>query len=401
MGSTFGLELAVRSLVAPLFLAARWMGSSRVSDGDLPAARLSPSLLAKIVLDEIFFTAELLSAQFIAPRERRRIRLEANGALRFLESRGWVDEPLGYHSRPPVLEAPSLSSRETNGFRFAHMQFDSGYEPHPGEPGRARWLSYRANRTAHAWVLQHPGPPRPWLICIHGYRMGSPLVDLVGFRARWLHEKRGLNIALPVLPLHGPRTAGRRSGDGFLTGDFLDTLHVQAQAMWDLRRIVSWIRRQKAPAVGLYGLSLGGYTAALLASLERDLQCVIAGIPATDFVRLAFAQIPSAVRWLSDLAGLDWSAMERMMRVVSPMAFRPLVPHERRYLFAGVADRLVPPDHVLELWRHWGCPRLLWYQGSHISFRWEKQVKELVSEALQDSGLTGEGYGYPSRAASA
>ena len=42
------------------------------------------------------------------------------------------------------------------------------------------------------------------------------------------------------------------------------------------------------------------------------------------------------------------------MSVVSPLALMPRVAHERRYIFGAVADRLVPPDQVRDLWEHWG-----------------------------------------------
>src|SRR5690606_6600666 len=127
---------------------------------------------------------------------------------------------------------------------------ESGYEPHDGEPGRERWLSYAPCRTGHAWVLRHReattanGEPRPWLVCIHGYQMGTPIVDFGAFRPAWLARRLGLNLVLPVLPIHGPRRIRRVSGDGFLAGELLDTVHALAQAAWDLRRIVSWVRAQ-------------------------------------------------------------------------------------------------------------------------------------------------------------
>ena len=45
---------------------------------------------------------------------------------------------------------------------YRHLRFESEYEPHPDAPGRDRWLGYEPNRTGHAWLLKHPGPPRPW-----------------------------------------------------------------------------------------------------------------------------------------------------------------------------------------------------------------------------------------------
>jgi predicted esterase YcpF (UPF0227 family) len=37
--------------------------------------------------------------------------------------------------------------------------------------------------------------------------------------------------------------------------------------MWDIRRILHWVRTQGAPSVGVHGVSLGGYQTALLAEL--------------------------------------------------------------------------------------------------------------------------------------
>ena len=142
-------------------------------------------------------------------------------------------------------------------------------------------------------MLRHPGPPRPWLVCIHGYQMGWPMIDLLAFQPEILHRRLGLNLLVPTLPLHGHRKSGRRSGDGFLSGDPLDTVHAEAQAMWDLRRLLSWLREdQAAPAIGVMGYSLGGYNTALLASLDDGLACAIAGIPVTDFARIYYRHLP-------------------------------------------------------------------------------------------------------------
>ena len=211
--------------------------------------------------------------------------------------------------------------------------------------------------------------------------------DFAGFDARWLHRRLGLNVAIPVMPLHCPRRVGRRGGDGFLTGDFIDTIHAQAQAVWDVRRLIGWLRARGAPTVGIYGVSLGGYTAALLASLEEDLGCVIAGIPASDFLRLMQAHVPSFVVRAATRLGLSLERIRRVLRVVSPLALRPLVPYERRFLYAGLADQLASPDHARDLWQHWDRPHMTWYQGGHVSFLWEDEVRALLRKALSSSGL--------------
>ena len=58
----------------------------------------------------------------------------------------------------------------------------------------------------------------------------------------------------------------------FPTDDVLDNVHGLAQSVWDIRRLVSWIRRQDDSPVGLAGVSLGGYAAALAAALEHGLR---------------------------------------------------------------------------------------------------------------------------------
>jgi hypothetical protein len=386
------IETALRSGATPLILGMRWGGSRAPSDGaGLPPLRWSLAVRSKAALDELFVSLELATMRLVAAPERRRLARELSRALSLYMARNWIDRPDRYHQEPPPIERVRIDEVGWPWTSHTRLRFESGYAPHPGEPGRTRWLGYRANRTAHAWLLEHRDRPRPWLLCIPGYRMGQPRVDLTGFRARWLHRSLGLNVAIAVLPFHGPRRVFGRSGDGFLTGDFVDTLHAQTQAVWDVRRLAAWLRARTGRPVGLYGISLGAYTAALVGSLEEDLACVIAGIPPADFPRLLRAHLPPVVirgarRW-----GLSLERIEQLLRVVAPLAMAPRVPRERRFLYAGLADAVAPADHARDLWEHWERPRAEWYHGSHLSFAWESGVRELVREALVTCGLAPAG----------
>jgi dienelactone hydrolase len=354
---------------------------------DAPPPHWDLRLVSKAALDEFFFATEIASATFFSLRDRRRIVREIGSAARLYERKGWLREPARFHRRPPLVEQVRIDEHRSAFGPFQHLRFESGYEPHPGEPGRKRFLDYQANRTTHIWTMRHSGPHRSWIVCVPGYRMGHPAVDFTGFRARWLYRDLGLNVAIPVMPLHGPRRVGRRGGDGYLSGDFLDTIHAQTQAVWDIRRLIAWLRAEGAPRVGVQGVSLGGYTAALLASLEEDLDCVIAGIPAVDFLRLLRSHTPEILLRIARGMGIRFDRIEQLLRVISPLAQSPRVPLPRRFLYAGVADRLAPPDHALDLWHHWDHPRCEWYQGGHVSFLWERNVRDLLQEALTASGL--------------
>lgn len=381
--------MALRAATLPGVMGLRWAGRAITPQRDgMPAPKLSPLLAAKVALDEVFFATEAASSVLsLGRREWSRVRREVEAADALFAKRGWLADPVAYHATPPRVRDVTEHDERVGPWTFSHLRFESGYAPSPDEPGRDRFLSYEPNRTAHAYLMRHPGPPRPWVVCVPGYRMGRPAVDFTGFRASWLHKSLGLNVAVFVMPFHGPRTSGRRGGDGYLSGDFLDTIHAQAQAVWDLRRLVGRLRDEGAPAVGVYGVSLGGYTTALLSSLEPNLERAVLGIPAACFADLARAHVPPALMQAAEWLGFPLGQIEAVLRVVSPLAMPPRLAREHRYIYAGISDRLAPPHHAWDLWRHWERPRVVWYQGSHVSFLMEPTVRDLLREALSPRSM--------------
>jgi len=349
----------------------------------IPAIRLS----AETAADEALLASVLAFMPVPAQGEAARVNAEMSAARELFEERGWLEKPAGYHSAPPPLDSPTLRAAHIYGIDYEQLTFESGYEPHADEPGRDRWLSYQANQTAHAWVLRHRDANRPWLVCIHGYQMGYAGIDLLAFQPGWLHHGLGLNLVIPVLPLHGARKVGRRSGDGFLSGDILDSTHAEAQAIWDIRRVLSWVRAQSESKVGVFGLSLGGYNAALLSTLDDDLACAIAGVPLVDMPSAMIQHGLLSAMGDREFENLDTERMGEIMSVVSPLALEPLLPVERRFLFAAVADRLVQPVQAVRLWEHWDRPRIEWYQGAHMTFRAHPSVRLLVEEGLRSGAL--------------
>src|SRR5258706_4010597 len=157
--------------------------------------------------------------------------------------------------------------------------------------------------------------------------------------------------------------------------------------MWDMRCQLAWLRAIGAAQIGVYGLSLGGYTASLLSCLDGGLACTIAGIPASDFVRLVARLTPNRLLRESERLDFDWELLREVVSVVSPLALSPLVPRERLSIFAATADHLVPADQVRDLWRHWAEPRIAWYAGSHVSFLREPEVRFLIDDMLRIGGL--------------
>jgi hypothetical protein len=178
------------------------------------------------------------------------------------------------------------------------------------------------------------------------------------------------------------------SGSEVLRPDYVQMVHLFANAAWDVRRLVRWLREsRRATQVGIYGISLGAYVSALVACLEDDLACVIAGIPAVDFPGLARDNEPWIMRRYDAEFDLDWQLVRAVSQPVSPLAMAPRLPRERRFIFAGIADRVVRPDQPRALWRHWERPEIHWFSGGHVLGIRNPSVGRFLEHALASAGL--------------
>jgi hypothetical protein len=352
----------------------------------VPAPKPTARLAAKIALDDLILGIELANGtRFAADREVERVVEELEQCRALFGQQGFFEKPDTYHLAPPDLVDPELRRRRVAGRAIEVLRFESGYSPRPGEPGRERWLAYATCREAYAYVLRRPGEGRPWLVCTNGYRMGHAGIDVRVFER--FASKLGLNVLIPVLPLHGPRRRSRHSGTGFLGLDVVDTLHAEAQAVWDIRRLLSWIRAQSPRGIGGLGLSLGGYTTSVYAGLVDDLDCVVAGIPLVDIARMLERHAVPHELAQARRRGFSLDHAREVLTVVSPLSFEPRVAKANRMIFGAVADRLVTPDQVRDLWRHWDEPEIVWYQGGHVTFRVERGVYAGIDRTLRAAGL--------------
>ncbi|HZU80924.1 MAG TPA: alpha/beta hydrolase, partial [Acidimicrobiales bacterium] len=240
---------------AAAFLSrARTRTATSVGDATVVPVHTSPGLAAQVLLDEVMIAA------FRHPRllphgdDYASAGADVARARDVLSTQGWLAAPRSYHRTPPPPDLTVRREGRVPGLRYEHLAFPSEWEPHTGEPGRDRWLGYRANRTAHAWIARAERGSGNWLVCVHGFGMGSnALIDLNAFRAAPL-TRQGVNVAIVVLPMHGLRSGGRALGEGFMSIDLVDSMHGLAQAAWDVRRLVAWLRRHEgAHRVGIMG----------------------------------------------------------------------------------------------------------------------------------------------------
>lgn len=232
------------------------------------------------------------------------------------------------------------SSGSVGHVRFQHASFPTAYVPSDSVPGVDRFRAQTGNRTAHAWILTHERPA-PWIVCVHGAGMGDPLADIFAFRAGALH-RAGFNVAIPVLPHHGPRGAGRFAV-GFPTDDPTLNFHGAAQAIADVRAVLVTIEQRNEPAM-LLGISLGSYVAAAVAALEPSVRGVVIGVPVVDLSALLRQHAPG--RFVRHPLFEALCEVSRSLESYSSALVLPLPTTRIRRIWAGRGDRLVPPDQV-------------------------------------------------------
>jgi hypothetical protein len=353
-------------------------------DDTVIPVRTTPGLALQAYLDELLIA--VLRHPGLLPKESEYAEAadDLTRMRALFAARGWLEHPEGYHRTPPPPDDVDSYFEQRAGMPYDHVTFSSGWAPEPFEPGRERWARHTANEMVHTWVAHVPERHRrTWLVCAHGLGMGgNPSMDLRAFRATQL-VRRGINVAVPVLPLHGLRANGRGRGEDLMTIDMVDSLHGVAQAVWDLRRTIRWLRETYgAEQVGVIGYSLGGLVASIVAALEDDLSCVIAGIPVVDLPHLFRRHSPPDIARLATAHGVLGPEADDVHRVVSPLTMLCKVPFERRYIFAGLADRMSTFGHARRLWLHWGRPAFSSYAGGHVGFYWSGDVKRFVDEAI-------------------
>lgn len=376
-----GLLLAGLSAVAGI-CAARLTAEDLELPDALPVPEMDLRLAAEIALDESVIGSLTTVMGVYGKPIQARVGEELEATLDWLRAGGWLNEPASFHEPPPPLGPVAVASKRIAGLDCEIMRFESEFDPRRGAPGRDRWIGYANNRNAEVRLVRQ-SRSRDWLICVHGLAMGHAQLDLRAMGAGWLHE-RGVNLAFPVLPLHGPRAINPAiSGAGFITGDVTNTLHALTQAAWDVRRLVGWLREEGAERIGLAGMSLGGYTTALVASLEDEFDCVIAGIPAAEFGELTCYHASGRALAVAQEANITPERISVALTPVAPLVLTPKIPRDQRFIFGALADRFVPPRQVETLWRHWEEPEIEWYAGGHLGFRFHAEVRDFVDRALR------------------
>jgi len=277
-------------------------------------------------------------------------------------------------SFPPPTELPDVRSRPAsllaewlaNG-TVDNIAFRSSFTAlNPAM--RKQWSAFTSNNIARAQHWRHDDGPRPTLCVIHGFMASSYLLNGLFFSLPWYYRS-GYDVLLYTLPFHG-RRAERFSpygGFGYFAKGLSGFAESMAQAVHDFRSIVDYLRHTGVERVALTGISLGGYTSALLATVEDRLEAVIPNCPVVVPAKLFDEWFPAnaLVKLGLRLSNINRDEFNAGLSYHCPLNYPPVIPTDRRMIITGLGDRLAPPDQSVMLWQHWDHCALHWFPGSH------------------------------------
>ena len=315
---------------------------------------------------------------------------------------GTLGLPSRFFPEPEPAAVTVTDGGTAHGGPVEDLAYPSTYRPFlPAyRPEHHRWIE---NHTARVRLYRvdgravdgRGGPAsarRPVMVCLHGWGGGAWWLEERAFSAGyWL--ARGFDVALFQLPFHGQRAPagigrGPRSGALFPSANLVRTNEAFGQAIHDLRALAGYLRAHGASAVGAIGMSLGGYTTALWASVDPQLAFAVAMVPAVSMSGLMWRHgEDSPARRRAAQAGVSEELIASVFAVHAPTTRRVLLPRARLMIVAGLGDQITPGDQARRLHAHWGeCP-IHWFPGGHLAQVGRGDAMRAVRQHLAAAGL--------------
>lgn len=290
-----------------------------------------------------------------------------------------------FPSASPVLVHKDQVRGLPRAGQVVDVTWPSVFQPYCADI-REDYIARLPNQTAAARLFLHAdtvakgNAKRPAVVLLHGYRCGQfPLEERI-WPVRWLYQ-RGLDVALFVLPFHARRSDARGP---FPASDPRVTIEGFRQAVLDMRTIGWILKEYGASSVGVMGMSLGGYTASLYATLQDELSFAVPMIP--------MASIADVARQNDRLVGTpeekhaQHQALEAVHRVVSPFGRAPRIAGDRVLVLGAEGDRITPIDHAERLANHFDA-RLCVMRGGHFMQIGRADAFREVGRMLKGLGL--------------
>lgn len=319
--------------------------------------------------------------------------LNLENAFKYYLSKKFSVNPKSFFPVPKELpkicfSAPASLSRG----EVVDLVFQSNFVPSYG-PFREEFSQHKENQKVYARMWRHPkGESLGTVIGVHGLFMGDPRINAVTLVPGFFF-RLGLDVILYEMPYHGRRIPeGAKDVSLFPSSHIARTNEGFAQAIYDLRSLAAWTASKNDLPVGTFGISLGGYTSSLWASLDK-LDFAISVVPLVSMSEFVwkFIQNETVANKIKEqnleLAQIKYEELSALYAMHCPLSYQPKLPKERRMIIASKDDPIIPIEQAELLWKHWDCPKVHWLSGGHLGQVVEDPALKALYEFFYENGL--------------
>jgi dienelactone hydrolase len=184
--------------------------------------------------------------------------------------------------------------------------------------------------------------------------------------------QQGVAALFLKMPYYGPRrpTEGRVR---MISEDPRQTVEGMRQAILDIRRGAAWLAAQEEvdpEQLGVFGISLGGITSALAATVEPRFHKACLMLAGGDVGQVAWDN-PKLTRlrqkWTDE--GGTKEEFIKLWKSIDPVTYadRVLRRKTKILMLNAKQDEIIPPICTDSLWRAFGEPEIVWYDAGHVS----------------------------------
>jgi dienelactone hydrolase len=224
-----------------------------------------------------------------------------------------------------------------------------------------------ANNTVHCEYYRALGnQSRPAVIVLHILGGDFALSRLFANAL----AQHGVHALFLKMPYYGPRrdaTSPRR----MVSPDPRETVEGMTQAVLDIRHGAAWLAARPevdAARIGIFGISLGGITAALATGAEPRITKACYVLAGGDIGQATWdaAELRTVrERWLAQ--GGTREQYFEALRSVDPVTHAAAARGKRILMINATGDEVIPRACTESLWRALGEPEIQWYSGGHYT----------------------------------
>lgn len=225
---------------------------------------------------------------------------------------------------------------------------------------------HEENNTVHCEYYRPAAPGKyPAVVVLH--ILGGDF-DLMRLYCRTFAH-HGVCALFLKMPYYGPRRPPAMQR--MVSPDPNQTVERMTQAVLDIRRATAWLGEQEevdGDRLGVFGISLGGITAALAASAEPRLHNVFLMLAGAD-LRLANWEArelkPAIEQWRAQ--GGTRETLCRELLPIDPVSYPEQLQRRNVQMLSCRFDEVIPPACGTALWETCGKPSIEWLDAGHYS----------------------------------